>query len=846
MSPRLFWIIRHAVKDTRGVRGQLVVFMLSMVLGVAALVSINAIGENLTDAADSQAKVLLGADLRLRSNSKFDAVEEALIDSIGGDQARLYSFASMALAQSTGRTRLVSIRATDRGYPFYGEIITDPASAAESYLDGNRTIVDGTVLTQLGLAVGDSLRIGRIGYRIEGRIVQSSRETSAMSSLSPRIYLPRASVDSLLLAYGSRVDYEVYFRFTDGRDADALVSDLRETLRALEIRSSTVEREKREWNESLTNLYRFLSIVAFVALLLGGLGVASSMHVYIKRRLSSVAVLRCLGATPAETTLVYVTQAVLLGLIGSALGTALGIAIQQALPGLVNSFSPLDVTATVSAAPILLGLTVGTVVSALFAVLPILSVSDVAPLRVLQQDTSNDEPARSRTRSLLLVMATLGLAAVAVLQAPAPLVGIAYLLGLIVVFTALRLTAASLTRLARKARIRTLPFAFRQGISSLFRPGNQTALLTITIGFIAFLIFLLLGLRSTLLNQVSLSAEGGRPNLIFFDIQPDQADGVKQLVQSASLPVLEVVPIVSMRIASINGRSIGELRRDDAVRVGWAHTREYRSSYRDTLNLSETLTDGVMVPSVADDFDVVSDVVPVTIAADLADELAIGIGDSLDFDVQGLSVRTEIVGIREVDWAQLSTNFYFVFPTGVIEDAPSTFVVVTRGAGEAAVANIQADVVNSYPNVSAIDLTLVLSVIETVFGRIAAVIQFLALFCIGTGILVLVGSITSGQKARSEESVLLKTLGASHKMIQRILATEYAFVGLIATLSGMVLGLFAVWLFARFSFGIPTHVLVGEYLIVAVSIVAITVAVGMMLSRAVYKESPLRVLRNEV
>ncbi|MCB0717872.1 MAG: ABC transporter permease [Bacteroidetes bacterium] len=841
-----FWIVRHAFRDTRGVRRQLTVFLSSMMLGVAALVAINSIGANLTAAVDDQAKSLLGADLRVSSRSPFSPEAEALIDSIGGDQARLYSFSSMALAPSTDRTRLVGVRASDPGYPFYGEIVTDPGIAASAYQGRDGLLADPTVLLQLGISIGDSLRIGSRSYPVVGSIQKTSRETSAMESISPRVYVPRAALDTLLLAYGSRVEYEVYVKFDDGTDADELVDGMKSRLREVGLRYSTVEREKREWNEALTNLYRFLGLIAFVALLLGGLGVASSINVYIRRRLASVAVLRCLGATPAETSLVYLLQALALGLIGSIVGAFLGVGIQQLIPPVVNRVSPLQIEPVISLSSVATGIVVGTGVGVLFALLPILQVGRVSPLSVLRHNQGDDQASRSWSRRLVVAVGVAGFAAAAAWQAPSPLVGIAYVVGLIFVFLVLRLVARVLTVAARGLRTAGLSFEVRQGIASLFRPGSQTVLLTVTIGFIAFIIFALSGVRSSLLRQVELSSGSERPNLILFDIQPDQVDGVTSIVRASGNPVIESVPIVSMRIRSINGRLITSMREDETVETSWAHRREYRSSYRDTLNDTETLTSGRMLPSVPPDFDPAVDVVPVTMASDLEDELKIGIGDSLVFDVQGLPVRTVIGGIRDVDWGQLSTNFYFLFPRGVLEDAPSTNVVVTRVDDAARMSAVQTSVIDAFPNVSAIDLTLVLSVVESVFSRIGMVIRFLALFCVLTGMIVLVGSVLSGQSSRTEESVLLKTLGAAPGTIQGILATEYAAIGVIATASGLVLSTAAVWLLCRYNFNIPPRFPAVEYLLFGLAIVGITIGVGMLLSRSVYKQSPLAILRNEL
>ena len=251
------WVWRFATRDTRGNRARLALFVASMVLGVAALVSINSFGDNLRAAIDEEAKTLLGADLSIESGNPFNERTEAVIDSLGGIQSRRTSFASMAYFPRTGDSRLVTVRGNEPGFPFYGAVETDPPEAANTYLETGGALIDGTLMQQFGVAVGDSMRIGNVSYHVEGRLLQTPRESAAVMLFSPRVYVPLARVDSALLAVGSRADYEVYFRFEDERDADAAIDPLRAELREYRVGADTIEEERENWDEALTNLYRF-------------------------------------------------------------------------------------------------------------------------------------------------------------------------------------------------------------------------------------------------------------------------------------------------------------------------------------------------------------------------------------------------------------------------------------------------------------------------------------------------------------------------------------------------------------------------------------------------------------
>ena len=307
-----------------------------------------------------------------------------------------------------------------------------------------------------------------------------------------------------------------------------------------------------------------------------------------------------------------------------------------------------------------------------------------------------------------------------------------------------------------------------------------------------------------------------------------------------------------MRLAEVNGRTVEAMRADSLTETTWAHRREYRSTYRDFLNESETVVEGDFDGTMPEGSELLPNpevtapgrIVPISIEEELArEELGVGLGDTLVFDVQGVPVTTEITSIREVDWQRLSTNFFVVFPAGVLEEAPQTYVILTRAASEAEAAALQSEVVQDYPNVSAIDLSLVLSVFNAIFGRIAFVIQFMALFSILTGLVVLAGAVLVSRYQRVEESVLLKTLGASRRQVFQIMLVEYFFLGLFASLTGLVLALGGGWALAAFVFDTAFVAPPLPILLVALAVIAVTMGIGLFNSRGLYRRPPLEVLR---
>ena len=841
------WILKMAWRDSRGSRKRLALYLSAMVLGVAALVAIRGFGDNMSRTVDQEAKTLLGADLRLEADQPFDDSTRTLIDSIGGTQARRVSFGSMAVFPKTGDTRLTAVRAVEGGYPFYGALITRPDSAAARYQAGQRALVSSTLLTQYDVQVGDSVRIGSVTYEIAGEIKQAPGESSFSAAARPPIYVPQTGLDSSLLGRGSLAEYEVYFQFGEDRDIEQLVSGIEAFAERRDLDIDTVEEEAENWKEGLGNLYRFLSLVGFVALLLGSLGVASAVHVYVRRRLESIAVLRCLGASAGKTFRIYLAQAGALGLLGAGVGSLVGVALQAYVPRLLADFLPFEVSFTFSWSALGLGLGVGLGVTLLFALWPLLEVRGVSPLRALR---SNVEPStggwRDPARWVVAALVAAGVTGVALLQAPTWEIGLGYAGGIAAVFGILALVSWGIVTGVRRFFPTSWSYPWRQGLANLYRPQNQTTVLMLALGLGTFLIVTLFLTQRTLLEQIRVTGGEGRPNLVLFDVQSDQVDGVSNLVESEGLPVMQNEPIVTMRLHGVQGRTVAEIRRDSTTKATWAHEREYRVTYRDRLTESETLVEGEFVGQVQGNPFRTGEAIPISIEQEIArEELNVGLGDTLTFDIQGRKLNTYISSIRTVDWQRIGTNYFVVFPEGVLEAAPRMNVLLSRTSNDEQSARVQRRLVQEYPNVSAIDLSLVLSTVKDLFGRLAYVIRFMAAFSILTGLIVLAGAVVVSRYQRAEESVLLKTLGASRQTVLKIMTVEYLFLGVFAATTGILLALIAAWSLSFFVFEGPFVVAPWALLGTFVVVVVLTIGIGLLNSRGLYDRPPMEVLRAE-
>jgi putative ABC transport system permease protein len=618
---------------------------------------------------------------------------------------------------------------------------------------------------------------------------------------------------------------------------------MRDKFPELRLSYETVEERKRNLGQALANLDGFLSLVGFVALVLGGIGVASALHAYIREKIPTVAVLRCLGASAGQGLSVYLVQGLAVGLAGALAGGILGVAVQMGLPSLARGVLPVDVDFFVSWPALIRGTGAGVVICMLFSLLPLLAVRRVPPLAALRSAVA-ERAASAPDRLRLAVGAAIAasVAGFAVWQTGAVAVGLGFAGMLAVGFGALVALAFAVAWAARRLVPPGLPYVVRQGIANLHRPNNRTVVLLLSLGLGTFLVLTLFLVRSTLLRDLRGVDAAGRPNLIFFDIQDDQVGPIREIAAAEGSPVVESAPIVTMKIASVRGLTVERLLGEGHARIpAWALRREYRSTYRGAISPTERLVEGVFTGRA----DPAAGPVPISVEEGLARDLQLHLGDEVGWDVQGLPVRTRVGSIRAVEWRRLEPNFFIVFPEGVLEGAPKTFISAVRAASPAASGNVQRAVVDAFPNVTAIDLALVVETLDGIFSKVAFAVQFMALFTVATGLIVLAGAILTGRHQRIRETVLLRALGATRRQVAQIHLVEYAVLGSQAAVVGALLAVAGNALLARFVFHVEARASVGEVAAAVAAVACLTVSTGFAAGRGVADHPPLEILRQE-
>ncbi|HEY5369309.1 MAG TPA: FtsX-like permease family protein [Hanamia sp.] len=837
------WLLQMAWRDSRRSRSRLFLFISSIILGIAALVAIYSLGNNLSDEVNNQAASLLGADLEISGNQPPTASVQHILDSLGGRQSEQRNFASMILFTKTGGTRLVQVRALNGQFPYYGSLETQPLSAANSFRNQQQALVDETLMLQFGAKPGDSIKVGEVTFAIAGRLLNAPGQTGFSSSVAPIVYIPLRYLKATnLMQKGSRISYHYYFKFNHAVDEKKLTDQITPTLEENDYNYDTIETQKEDTGRSFADLTKFLSLVGFIALLLGCTGVASAVHVYVKEKINSIAILRCLGARASQAFIIFLLQIVCIGFIGSMAGAVLGVVVQQFLPVVLKDFLPVTIATSISWPAVIEGIILGTGISVLFALLPLISIRKISPLQALR---ASFEPATFKNDSLkwgiylLIILFVYGFSWI---QLGSLTKAFYFTLSIVLALAVLAAIARLLIWLVKRFFPSSWSYLWRQGLANLYRPNNQTTILIIAIGLGTALISTLFFIQSILLTRVTIAAAENQPNMVLFDIQSSQKDSVASLVKHFDMPVKEMIPIVNMRLDEVNGITADDLKKDSLLKYRrFLFTREYRCTYRDSLTSTEKITAGKWIGNAT-----AKGLPPVSMEENYAKRNDIHIGDTITFNVQGVMIKTVVGSFREVDWSRIRTNFIVLFPDGVINDAPQYEVILTKVPSQQVSAKFQQQMVQHYPNVSIIDLALILSILNSIMEKIGFVIRFMGGFSILTGIVVLISSVLISKYQRLQESVLLRTLGASRKQIFAITALEYFFLGALAALTGILLALAASWALAHYFFDTSFHPDLIPVLILGLIVCALTVITGLVNSFGLLNRPPLEVLRQEV
>jgi putative ABC transport system permease protein len=610
-------------------------------------------------------------------------------------------------------------------------------------------------------------------------------------------------------------------------------------------------RTEDQMGENLTRAENYLSLVGLVVLILGGIGVSSVTRVFVQQKVRSIAILKCVGSSSTQMLAIYMVQVLLLGLAGSALGVALAASVLAAVPAFVGdlvSVMRVDFGLTMSA--VFQGVAIGLLVSVLFSLVPLLEVRHVKPSLLLRQDippsSRFDWPKWTATAGVATA-----LVAVASWQAGSVEVGLMLSGGFVAVAVILHLVGAGLVRAVQPLRYSRY-FALRQAVLHIARPGNQTRVILLAVGLGSFFILGVRTLQANLLRDFAIQAGPNAPDMFLIDIQPDQRDELATFLDTANgdAPGPRMIPTLRARVVAVRGR---EMDIDSYQQTrGRGLSREYTVTYRPNLQANEELIDGEWWG----DAPPLQGQAEVSIEERFSDRDSdgnfrlgsrINVGDEMRFDVLGRIITARVTSVRRVDWQDFRAGgFMFVFRPGTFDGAPHTYISALKGPRDPdARARMQGAVAARFPNVSVIDLREILQTIQTIVNNVTLAVTVVGILVLLSGGLILVGAVSMTKFRRVYEAAILKTLGASSRLIATMLVLEYGVLGAIAGTVGALGAIVLSWAIARYALELPWDPTPSITIsgILATSI--LVAAIGVLASVDVLRHKPLATLRAE-
>jgi putative ABC transport system permease protein len=850
------FVLRMTLREVRASWRRLLFFFVCIAVGVASIVAIRSLIQSVRDGLTREARAMTGADVVVRSDRPLgEAVRAAVDEERRRGRVTVVSeaveLATMVRRTDARATRMVELRAVEATFPLYGRMTLGQGGAYSHELLRNRgVLVRPELLAQLGLQVGDDLLIGTETFEIRGVIENEPGRNLGAFSLGSRVFIDLADLDSTgLVSFGSRADYELLLQIPPvrgvpgRRDASTtLARDLSGAFVNDFVRARSYRQTEGRMNQNFERAENYLSLVGLVVLILGGIGVSSVTRVFVQQKVRSIAVLKCVGSTSRQVLAVYLTQVVLLGLAGSALGVGMAAGVLGVLPIVVGDLEALlEVEYGLTPGAVVQGLSVGLLVSLLFSLVPLLEVRNVKPSLLLRQDVAGGrrfDPAKWIAAAAVAA----SLVAVAAWQAGSLTVGLLLCGGFVALGAVLHAAGAVLTRAVQPLR-HARSFALRQAVLRVARPGNQTRVILLAVGLGTFFILGVRSLQANLLQDFSIQVGEDAPDMFLMDVQSAQREGVLELVdrENGLEAVPRFIPVLRARIVGVRGRDVS-LETYEDVRSRGGLSREFTVTYRSQLEANERLVDGRWWDDTP-----AGEVPEVSIEVSLRDRFGIQLGDEMRFDVLGRQVTARVTSFREVDFRDFRTGgFMIVFRPGPFDGAPHTFIAAVRGGADAAVrGRMQSGIVASYPNISVIDLREVLDTIRGIVDNVTLAVSVVGALVLLSGALILVGAVSMTKFRRIYEAAILKTLGASSKLIAAMLLLEYGVLGAIAGTVGALGAIGLSWAVARYGLDLPWEPAVA-LTVTGVFVTAIAVAaIGVLASADVMRHKPLATLRAE-
>ena len=762
---RLAW--RFLRRDLRA--GEVRVLLAALALAVMAVTAVTFITERAERALALEANRLLGGDVVLRADEAIGEAPRQLARELGLRQAETWSFRSMLRAGEG--LNLAEVRALGDGFPLRGEYRIDEGGG-EHASDG--IPAPGTAwLTRagaqlLGVGVGDRVRLGRSDLHVAALVAQEPDAAMDYFNVAPRVFVRLDEIGATgLVQEGSRITHR-FVVAGDGGAAQGFADAMRGRLERGQ-RLETIADARPEVRRALDRADRFLGLAALVAVILAAIAVAMAARRHSARHLDGCAVLRCLGASQRLISIIHIGELMLLGLIGCGLGVLGGWAVQSLLGGWLAQVMGIAIPAA-GWLPVTQGFAVGFVVLLAFAVPPVIALRQVPALRVLRRDVGAVEPGAA----MVSLAGLAGIAALLWWKAGSATLALTMLGGIAATFVVLALLALALVAVLKRLRTR-MRGPWRYGLANVSRRRAASVAQIASLGLGLMAILLLTLVRTDLLGGWQQSFPEDAPNRFIINVQPDQLEGVRGILQQHGEQAPELYPMVRARLASVNGEPVsGETYAARGERAQRLAEREFNLSSVQRLRASDNVL-------VAGTFWSPDDTTPqFSVEQGMAEGFGWKVGDVIGFDIAGSTFEAPITSLRRVDWESFRPNFFVETPVGPLDGFSASYITSARvPRGDPALTRA---LVEAYPNLSVIDIDAVVDQVRSTADQVAAAVEYVFYFTLLAGVLVLLAAISASQDERLLEGGVMRVLGARTAQLRLAHASEFLAIGAIAGL----------------------------------------------------------------
>lgn len=788
-------------RESRGARGRLLYFILCLALGVGAVTSVAALVEAVNRNLRAESRELIAADIKVSARAPLPEALDGLLEGMQlEDQCEVHELATMlsvdrATDSQSGSSRLVELKAVTAGYPFYGELLTEPAGLLPGSFGDDEILLAADLMGSLQIQVGDRVDVGQGSFEVRGALIEEPDRLEFGLTLGPRVMVSDAGLERAeLLSFGSRVQYARLLRLSPEvgeAQLEGYKKALRDGLQSEERLRIQTHREAqpnvRRW---LENVERYLGLVALLSLLLGGVGVAQVVRVWIEERTKPVAIQRSLGLRPREILQLYLSHVLGLAAIASAFGCLAGLLT----PWVAANFFPelFDRGASLwpPAVVLLRGFGLGLVIAAIFALGPLTAIYKVSPALVLRSEAAPLRiPLWMKLCTTLVLLG--GLFFATWIQAQDVKVAGIFTGGLLLLVGLLVLGARAAMWMATHLPRESLGVSLRYGLACLARPGAGTTATIVALGLGVHVISSMLLVENRLSRELRNGLPEDAPSVFLVDVQPDQWESINEVLAGHGAEHIDSTPVAMARLSEIDGTPVREMAKQrgrEEGRARWVLTREQRLTWRADLPETNTLLEGQWFED--------DEVQEISLETRFAQDLGAKLGSRLTFDLQGVPIEFLVTSLREVDWASFSINFFLIVEPGVLEDAPHSRLAAAR-MDETGEQPLQDDLASEFRNVTLLRLRPMMEKIAGILERIALGVRALGWVAVLAGLAILSGAVAAGGLRRKREVALQKTLGMTRRGVMSFLAVEYGLIGLVAGTCGAGASYLLAWGFLR-------------------------------------------------